>query len=69
MEIFVKNYVWNVVRKILGIILIVGGILGLFLPFFQGIAMIITGAILLKNKYVLRRAQQFVAYLKRRKMR
>lgn len=66
---YMKNYVWTLVKKIIGIILIVGGTLGLFLPFFQGIAMIIAGAILLENEFILRKFRQLVAYLKKKKRR
>lgn len=37
-------------RKILGFLLILGGIAGLFLPFLQGIAMILAGLALMGNK-------------------
>lgn len=37
-------------RNALGVLLIVGGIFGLFLPFLQGIAMILGGLVLLRNK-------------------
>ncbi len=44
---FPLKYVWRVVRKIFGIILILIGIVGLFLPILQGILFIILGAALL----------------------
>lgn len=62
-----ENHFWRIGKKVLGVVLIVGGILGLFLPFLQGIAMIVVGAILLDNKYILNKVKQFKAYLKRRK--
>ena len=40
-------------KQILGILLIIFGIAGLFLPFIQGIALIIAGTILLGNKQLL----------------
>lgn len=52
--------------KILGIILIILGILGLFLPFLQGIVMIIAGAALLQNKWILKKIKQLKTYLKKR---
>ena len=55
------------IKKIVGILLIIGGIAGLFLPFFQGIAMILVGAILLDNDFILGYAKRFIAYLKRLK--
>ena len=39
----------RIIKKIIGIILIIAGIIGLFLPFFQGVLMIILGLILLEN--------------------
>jgi len=60
-----RRYIVDVAKKVVGVVLIIGGIAGLFLPFFQGIAMIIAGAILLDNDFILSRAKRFVAYLKR----
>jgi uncharacterized protein YqgC (DUF456 family) len=60
-----KNFVWDFVKKLLGIVLIIGGILGLFLPFFQGIAMIVAGAILLNNKYATEKVRKLLAYFKK----
>lgn len=60
-----KNFVWDFVKKALGITLIVGGVLGLFLPFFQGIAMIVAGAILLENKFVTQKVRKLIARIKR----
>lgn len=60
-----KNYVLIFGKKALGAVLIIGGILGLFLPFFQGVAMIIVGAILLENKFVTKKVGQLIAYIKR----
>lgn len=39
----------KIIKKIIGIILIIAGIIGLFLPFFQGVLMILLGLILLGN--------------------
>ena len=61
-----KNYWLNFIKKIIGILLIIGGILGLFLPFFQGIAMILVGAIFLNNKFILNRVKAIRSYLKQR---
>lgn len=41
--------IFKVIKKIIGITLIIAGIIGLFLPFFQGVLMIILGLILLGN--------------------
>ena len=43
--------VWRVVRIVAGFALIAGGIVGLFLPFLQGIAMIVAGLILLAREF------------------
>lgn len=37
-------------RKVAGVVLIILGIIGLFLPFLQGVAMILAGLALLENK-------------------
>ncbi len=47
-------------RKVLGILLIIGGIFGLFLPFLQGIAMILGGLVLIGNKT----AEQWLARMR-----
>ena len=60
-----KNYALDVIKKVVGVVLIVGGVLGLFLPFLQGIAMIVVGAVLLKNEFILRKVRQAVRYVKR----
>jgi len=60
----VENHALILMRKLLGVLLIIGGILGLFLPFFQGIAMIVAGAVLLENEFVLRKVRRVIAYLK-----
>lgn len=41
--------IFKVIKKIIGITLIIAGIIGLFLPFFQGVLIIILGLILLGN--------------------
>ena len=64
-RLIMRAYIVGLIKKIVGVALIIGGIAGLFLPFFQGIAMIIAGAILLDNDFILSRARRFVAYLKR----
>lgn len=43
--------VWRVVRIVVGFALVLGGIAGLFLPFLQGIAMIVAGLILLAREF------------------
>ena len=39
----------EIIKKIVGVILIIAGIIGLFLPFFQGVLMIVLGLVLLGN--------------------
>ena len=46
------NGFWTIGKKIIGVLLIIGGFVGLFLPFLQGVAMIIAGAVLLENKRI-----------------
>lgn len=62
-----NNFLWEPLKKILGIILILGGIVGLFLPFFQGIVMIVAGAVLLNNKFILDKVRRLAAYFKRKR--
>ena len=38
--------IWNLTKKVLGIILIIIGIIGLFLPIIQGVLLIIAGLLL-----------------------
>jgi len=45
-----KRFLPHILKKIAGVTLIILGIAGLFLPFFQGILMIVAGLILLGNK-------------------
>lgn len=42
---------WRVARIILGFVLVGLGIVGLFLPFLQGIAMIVAGFLLLAREF------------------
>ena len=46
----IKAFLTKYWRKTLGFLLIIGGIFGLVLPFFQGIAMILAGLVLMGNK-------------------
>ncbi len=61
-----KNHTQTMLKQIAGVALIVLGILGLFLPFLQGIAFIVVGAILLDNKYILKRVRKVQAYFRRK---
>jgi uncharacterized membrane protein YbaN (DUF454 family) len=51
-------------KKLLGILLIIIGIIGLFLPFLQGIVFITLGLVLLGNRKLLEKLKQFAKYLK-----
>jgi len=53
-------------KKIAGIILIILGIVGLFLPFLQGIAMILIGATLLGNAWLLKKIRKAIKWIKKR---
>ena len=56
---FFKTKVGIVVRNVIGLLLVVGGIIGLFLPFLQGIAMIAAGLLLLDKKELLEKTKNF----------
>ena len=60
------NDFWTIGKKVIGVVLIVGGVLGLFLPFLQGIAMIIAGAVLLENKRIIEWGKKLIARFKHR---
>jgi hypothetical protein len=45
--------IWEIMKKILGYLLIAFGIVGLFLPVLQGIVMIIAGLILTGNHAII----------------
>ncbi len=61
-----NNVTWDYLKKILGVVLIIGGIIGLFLPLLQGVFMIIAGAYLLNNKRILAYIKKLQAYFKKR---
>jgi len=64
-----KNNVLNGLKKVLGVMLIIGGILGLFLPFLQGVAMILVGVALISDRASQRIQRWFVkikSYFKKR---
>lgn len=56
--------VWRLARIIGGFALILGGIAGLFLPFLQGIAMIVAGLLLLGREY--HWARRLLEWMRRR---
>jgi uncharacterized membrane protein YbaN (DUF454 family) len=61
-----NNIMNKILKKVLGIIIIIIGVIGLFLPFIQGILLIITGLMLfdekkfeyLKNKFIKKKEEQ-----------
>ena len=59
------EYFNNSFKKILGVVLIVGGMVGLFLPIVQGILMISTGALLLGNQKLIKKLQSFSIALRK----
>jgi uncharacterized protein YqgC (DUF456 family) len=65
-----KDWIQNIKKNghelfklILGIVLIIGGIIGLFLPFLQGILMILAGLYLLGGRRLLKKLK---GWLKRK---
>ena len=56
--------VWRWVRIVAGFALLLGGIAGLFLPFLQGIAMIVAGLVLLAREF--HWARRLLDWVKRR---
>jgi hypothetical protein len=62
-----QNAFWKIGKKIIGVILIVGGLLGLFLPFLQGIAMIAAGIILIENKRLIDFSKRILKRFKKNK--
>lgn len=62
-----KNALKSLLRRIVGVILITFGIIGLVLPFLQGVIMILAGTYLLGNKYLIKKIKQLRAYWKRKK--
>jgi uncharacterized membrane protein HdeD (DUF308 family) len=57
---------YRMAKKIIGILLIILGTIGLFLPFLQGIALIIVGAMLLGNKWLLKKLKKLKKYFQRK---
>jgi len=56
----------EIIKKIIGIILIIAGIIGLFLPFFQGILLIILGSILLGNHKLKKFVNKLIKKIKKK---
>ena len=54
----------NLLKKATGVILIILGIIGLFLPFLQGIVLIIIGTTLIDNKYISNLAKKLIKKVK-----
>lgn len=52
------NRIIGYLRKIFGVLLIIGGIIGLFLPILQGVAMILGGIALLGGKPAVQRCKR-----------
>lgn len=47
-----KNEIWSLIKKILGIFFIILGVLGLFLPFLEGILFVIIGLALFHDESI-----------------
>ena len=58
-----ESEIWKIIKKVLGVIFILVGIIGLFLPILQGILLILIGLALFNNenihKYILRKLKKF----------
>lgn len=59
--------IWDIAKKILGISFIIIGIISLFLPFLQGIVLILIGYALLKNKKIEGCIEYLVSIIKKLK--
>ena len=56
----------NLLKKIIGIFLILLGIIGLALPFLQGILLILAGLALLGNKHLIQYIKKLYARLRKK---
>ena len=61
-----KNNIYIILKKVAGIILILIGIPGLFLPFLQGILFITLGILLLGGKPALEKTKKIWNKIKKR---
>ena len=61
-----KSNFWNILKKVMGIILIIFGIIGSFLPFIQGFLLIAIGTMLLGNKWLIKKLKLIKNYLTRK---
>jgi len=59
--------IWSILKKILGVFLIIVGIIGLFLPLLQGILLIFIGITLFQNKKIKECVQFWINKTKRLK--
>lgn len=62
----VGNVLWGALRIIAGVALIILGILGLFLPFLQGIIFILLGLVLLGSNHATQQAKKLWQWIKRK---
>lgn len=60
-----RSEIWILVKKVVGIILIVIGIFGLFLPLLQGFLLIILGMALFENKSIKEYVKNFMKRIKK----
>ena len=61
----IMEYFNSSFKKILGLVLVIAGVIGLFLPILQGVLMISTGVLLLVNKKLIKKLQAFLTAFKK----
>lgn len=61
-----KSEIWDIIKKTLGIVFIVIGVIGLFLPLLQGILLILIGLALYNNKKIGRYITENIEKAKRK---
>lgn len=62
---FFKHKRWRIVKRIIGVILIVTGIVGIFLPFIQGLLLVAVGIYLVGNHKLINWLKQNIVLWKR----
>jgi len=55
----VDNKIYKFLKKFIGVVSVIVGIFGLFLPLLQGVLLIVLGLSFLENKYVLEYFNRF----------
>lgn len=62
-NIWNNNNYWKITKKVAGVILIILGIIGCFLPVLQGFLLIAIGVTLLGNKLLIEKFKKLKQYL------